>query len=71
MICNWADCTRTDTRPYVVGWRCSEHTPAAVEGREEPPTDQLVPIPRRRRSYASEYRKLHEKAPKRQPKGEK
>jgi hypothetical protein len=29
-------CDRTDTRPYTDGWRCPDHTPAALAGRPEP-----------------------------------
>lgn len=33
--CSWRSCDRTDTRPYMVGFRCSLHTPAALAGRQE------------------------------------
>lgn len=25
-------------RPYACGWRCNKHTPAAMQGKPEPPT---------------------------------
>lgn len=31
-------CGRTDTRLYLVGHACPEHTPAALAGRPEPDT---------------------------------
>ena len=34
----------TYTRPYLVGWRCANHTPAAENGRPEPPPGPGWPV---------------------------
>lgn len=35
--CTWGECTTAPARPFLPGWRCSEHTPARLAGRPEPP----------------------------------
>lgn len=37
-----------DTRAYLVGWRCAQHTPAAIAGKPEPYSSgpRYVPAPR-------------------------
>lgn len=34
--CGWSSCGAVPTRPFAMGDRCAEHTPAALAGRPEP-----------------------------------
>jgi hypothetical protein len=50
--CGWSRCTAVPTRLYPAGPRCSEHTPAALNGQPEPGQTatpyrpQFTPTPR-------------------------
>jgi hypothetical protein len=37
--CRHPDCTSANTLRYMNGWRCKEHSPAAMAGRPEPWVD--------------------------------
>jgi hypothetical protein len=64
VICNFGACVSTDVRPYMVGPRCSDHTPAAVGEREDPPSRKLATPHLDRgmlRSYTFEYDQTHKR----------
>lgn len=54
-IRNGRPCGRDDetVRPYLVGWRCPECTPAAMAGKPEPGAG-ACPLPRRVHTPATE-----------------
>lgn len=35
-------CDRTDVRQFMNGYRCPDHTPAAIAGRAEPPHGEAM-----------------------------
>ena len=54
-------CESMDTRRYLNGWCCEEHTPARLAGKEEntPPDYHLVPLLRSGGSMV-DYRAVRE-----------
>ena len=40
--CRQTGCVSANTRRYMNGWRCKEHSPAAIAGRPEPEVDPTL-----------------------------
>lgn len=56
--CNYGPCDVAQTRRYLNGWFCTDHTPARLAGREDivPPKYDLKPL--LRQPYQGDYRAL-------------